>query len=159
MTTLHDADKVMAGSVPAVAVYAGAVKVWPSGPPMPASASVNVLSFSLSPDDPVGVPQGQAPSTPNTFADGATLYAYYQTTGPFAQRTWERWTWPLQVCWYGGQPVQAPSGWGFTAPPCPTPGTPTQIRIGHPAGAPLPGQDPPWEDPDGNTFATTITTT
>jgi hypothetical protein len=35
MGTLHDADAVMAGDVPAVAVYAGTVKVWPPEEPPP----------------------------------------------------------------------------------------------------------------------------
>jgi hypothetical protein len=35
MTSIRDAAAVYAGGVRAVAVYAGAVKVWPTAPPPP----------------------------------------------------------------------------------------------------------------------------
>lgn len=87
MTTLHDADAVMAGAVPAVAVYAGTVKVWPSYPPRPATMAVGWGSTLA--DGPL-----DTPPPPQSVANGmtGTTYVYYKAD---ADSKWYPWVWPI----------------------------------------------------------------
>jgi hypothetical protein len=147
MATLHDADKVMAGSVPAVAVYAGAVKVWPSSPLMPSVDQVSQFAVSLDSNGQglgtPGWPSIPAILQPN-LPDESVMFTYYRSNeAAESERVWARWVWPISVCWVGAARVERPSGWGFTAPPSPTKGVECGFSVAHP-DAPS-GSAFPWE--------------